>query len=64
MIKTQIAISAQFCVLGIFVALVNEYNNNTPAEAHSFEPNSLSTFLELADRTDVELYQRLIFLQM
>jgi hypothetical protein len=55
MIKAQIAISVQLCVLGIFIAIVNEYNNNTPADAHSFEPNSLSTFLELANRANVEL---------
>jgi hypothetical protein len=55
MIKAQIAISVQLCVLGIFIAIVNEYNNNTPADAHSFEPNSLSTFLELGHRADVEL---------
>jgi hypothetical protein len=55
MIKARMVISAQLCVLGIFIAIVNEYNNNTPADAHSFEPNSLSTFLELAHRADVEL---------
>ncbi|HJY14731.1 MAG TPA: hypothetical protein VJ225_01795 [Nitrososphaeraceae archaeon] len=55
MIKAQIVISVQLCVLGIFIAIVNEYNNNTPADAHSFEPNSLSTFLELGHRADVEL---------
>ena len=55
MIKAQIAISAQLCVLGIFIVVVNAYNNNTHADAHSFEPNSLSTFLELAHRADVEL---------
>jgi hypothetical protein len=55
MIKAQIAISVQLCVLGIFIAIVNGYNNNTPADAHSFEPNSLSTFLELGHRADVEL---------
>jgi hypothetical protein len=55
MIKARMVISVQLCVLGIFIAIVNEYNNNTPADAHSFEPNSLSTFLELAHRADVEL---------
>jgi hypothetical protein len=55
MIKARMVISVQLCVLGIFIAIVNAYNNSTPADAHNFEPNSLSTFLELAHRTDVEL---------
>ena len=37
------------------VVLVNVYNNNTRADAHSFSPNSLSTFISLAYEADVEL---------
>ena len=55
MITARIAISAQLCALGIFVVLVNLYNNNTRADAHSFSPNSLSTFNSLAYEADVEL---------
>ena len=55
MITARIAISAQLCALGIFVVLVNVYNNNTRADAHSFSPNSLSTFISLAYEADVEL---------
>jgi hypothetical protein len=52
----RVAISAQLCVLGIFfVTLANVYNNNTRADAHSFSPNSLSTFISLAYEADVEL---------
>jgi hypothetical protein len=55
MIKAQIAISVQICVLGIFVVIVNTYNNSTPADAHNFSPNSLSTFISLANEANVEL---------
>jgi hypothetical protein len=55
MIKARIAISMQLCVLGIFVALVDVCNNNTSAYAHNFSPNSLSTFVSLAQEADVEL---------
>ena len=55
MIKAQIGISAQLCVLGIFVAAVNANNNSIPADAHNFSPNSLSTFISLAHEADVEL---------
>jgi len=55
MITARITIFAQLCALGIFVVLVNVYNNNTRADAHSFSPNSLSTFISLAYEADVEL---------
>jgi hypothetical protein len=55
MIKAQIAISAQLCILGVFVSVVNAYNNNIPADAHNFSPNSLSIFISLANEANVEL---------
>jgi hypothetical protein len=55
MIKAQIAISAQLCILGVFVAVINTYNNSIPADAHNFSPNSLSTFFSLANEANVEL---------
>jgi hypothetical protein len=58
MIKAQIAISAQLCILGVFVAVIaviNAYNNSIPADAHNFSPNSLSTSISLANEANVEL---------
>ena len=56
MIKAQIAISAQLCVLGVFVSVVNAYNNSIPAYAHNFSPNSLSTFISLANEADMNFH--------
>jgi hypothetical protein len=53
--KSKIGISIQLCLLGNFVALVAEFGNNTAGYAHSFSPNSLSTFISLVHAADVEL---------
>jgi hypothetical protein len=53
--KAKIAISTQLCILEIFVTLVIVVSINTPAYAHNFSPNSLSTFISLVREADVEL---------
>ena len=53
--KGKIVISIQLCLLGNFVALVAEFGNNTAGYAHSFSPNSLSTFISLVHAADVEI---------
>ena len=52
--KSKIGISIQLCLLGNFVALVAESGNNTAGYAHSFSPNSLSTFISIVHAADVE----------
>lgn len=53
--KGKLVISIQLCLLGNFVALVTEFSINTASYAHSFSPNSLSTFISLVHAADVEL---------
>jgi hypothetical protein len=51
------AIIATTISLGIIIIVLTQIyiNKNQVAYAHSFEPNSLSTFLELAYRAEIEL---------
>jgi hypothetical protein len=53
--KANIVISIQLCLLGNFIVLFAEFSNNTAGYAHSFSPNSLSTFISLVHAADVEL---------
>ena len=39
----------------VFIGLVNKYDEIQPAYAHNFTPNSLSTFITLVYRAEVEL---------
>lgn len=39
----------------VFIGLVNKYDEIHPAYAHSFTPNSLSTFITLVYRAEIEL---------
>jgi hypothetical protein len=56
MSKDRMATLVPFWVLGIIlIGSVNVHNNNTLAYAHSFSPNSLSTFVSRAIEADVEL---------
>src|SRR5919109_94373 len=56
MSKDHMATLVPFWVLGIIlIGSVNMHNNNTLAYAHSFSPNSLSTFVSRAIEADVEL---------
>jgi hypothetical protein len=54
MSKDHMATLVPFWVLGIIlIGSVNVHNNNTLAYAHSFSPNSLSTFVSRAIEADV-----------